>query len=97
MSLTAYCPIARGKVVGDPILDEIGKAHGKSATQVALRWLVQQEGVIAIPRSSNEARIARESGRLRFHARAGRDGAHPRHGLAHGPRRQRHRRTRRDD
>jgi 2,5-diketo-D-gluconate reductase B len=57
MSLTAYCPLARGKVVDDPVLSEIGRAHGKSATQVALRWLVQQEGVIAIPRSSSEARI----------------------------------------
>ena len=58
MALTAYCPIARGKVGSDPLLVEIGRAHGKSATQVALRWLVQQEGVIAIPRSSKESRIA---------------------------------------
>ena len=57
MALTAYCPLARGRVVDDPTLAEIGRAHGKSATQVALRWLVQQEGVIAIPRSSNEARV----------------------------------------
>lgn len=57
MALTAYCPLARGKVVDDPTLNEIGKAHGKSATQVALRWLVQQPGVIAIPRSSNEQRV----------------------------------------
>jgi diketogulonate reductase-like aldo/keto reductase len=57
MALTAYCPIARGKVVDDPTLGAIGKAYGKSATQVALRWLVQQEGVIAIPRSSSETRI----------------------------------------
>lgn len=58
MALTAYCPLARGKVVGDPVLAEIGKAHGKTESQVALRWLVQQEGVIAIPRSSSEQRIA---------------------------------------
>jgi len=57
MALTAYCPIARGKVVDDPTLAKIGERHGKSATQVALRWLVQQDGVIAIPRSSNEKRI----------------------------------------
>jgi len=57
MALTAYCPLARGKVVDDPTLAEIGKAHGKSAGQVALRWLVQQEAVIAIPRSSSEKRI----------------------------------------
>jgi diketogulonate reductase-like aldo/keto reductase len=58
MALTAYCPLARGKVVGDPILEAIGKAHGKTASQVALRWLVQQDGVIAIPRSATESRIA---------------------------------------
>jgi 2,5-diketo-D-gluconate reductase B len=57
MALTAYCPIARGKVVDDPTLGAIGKSYGKSATQVALRWLVQQEGVVAIPRSSSEPRI----------------------------------------
>lgn len=57
MALTAYCPIARGRVPGDPTLEAIAEAHGKSATQIALRWLVQQEGVIAIPRSSKEARI----------------------------------------
>ena len=58
MALTAYCPLARGKVVGDPTLAAIGKAHMKSESQVALRWLVQQKGVIAIPRSSSEKRIA---------------------------------------
>lgn len=58
MALTAYCPIARGKVLADPVIGEVAEAHGRSATQVTLRWLVQQEGVVAIPRSSNEARIA---------------------------------------
>ncbi len=58
MALTAYCPLARGKVVGEPTLAAIGRVHGKSESQVALRWLVQQAGVIAIPRSSSEARIA---------------------------------------
>jgi diketogulonate reductase-like aldo/keto reductase len=58
MALTAYCPIARGKAVEDPTLAEIGRHHGKSASQVALRWLIQQENVVAIPRSSKEQRIA---------------------------------------
>jgi 2,5-diketo-D-gluconate reductase B len=51
MALTAYCPLARGKLVLDPVLQRIGARHRKSAGQVALRWLVQQDGVIAIPRS----------------------------------------------
>jgi 2,5-diketo-D-gluconate reductase B len=57
LSVTAYCPVARGKVPGDPTLQRIGGAHGKSATQVALRWLVQQ-GFIVIPRTSNKERLS---------------------------------------
>jgi diketogulonate reductase-like aldo/keto reductase len=43
---------------GDPVLTEIGKRKGKTFAQVALRWLMQQGVVAAIPRSSNAARIA---------------------------------------
>ena len=57
-ALTAWSPIAQGRVVKDPVLNAIGAAHGKSATQVTLRWLIQQEGVIAIPRTTNASRAA---------------------------------------
>ena len=57
-ALTAWSPIAQGKVVNDPVLKAIGEAHGKTASQVTLRWLVQQEGVIAIPRTTNASRAA---------------------------------------
>lgn len=56
--LTAYCPLARGRIKGDPVLAEIGRRHGKTGAQVALRWLMQQQIIAAIPRSSNAARIA---------------------------------------
>lgn len=52
MALTAYSPLARGRAVDDPTLGRIGERHGKTAAQVALRWLVQQERVAAIPKSS---------------------------------------------
>nr|WP_295107830.1 aldo/keto reductase [uncultured Caulobacter sp.] len=55
-SITAWSPLAQGKVANDPVLVEIGKAHGKTPGQVTLRWIVQQ-GIIAIPRTSNPARI----------------------------------------
>lgn len=58
ISVTCYCPIARGKVVGDPLMADVAARHGKSETQVALRWLVQQPGVVAIPRTSNRQRLA---------------------------------------
>ncbi|MDA0368310.1 MAG: aldo/keto reductase [Proteobacteria bacterium] len=55
MSLTAYMPNARGKVFEDETLGAIGMRHGKTAGQVALRWLYQQDGIIAIPRTASEA------------------------------------------
>lgn len=54
--LTAFSPLARGDLTTDPVLAEIGQAHGKSASQVALRWLLQQPQVAVIPRSSNPER-----------------------------------------
>jgi diketogulonate reductase-like aldo/keto reductase len=55
MALIAYSPLAKGRVFGDPTLKRIGARHGKAPGQVALRWLIQQPGVAAIPRSSREA------------------------------------------
>jgi 2,5-diketo-D-gluconate reductase B len=57
VSVTAYCPLARGKVLGNGTLERIGKAHGKSASQVALRYLAQQ-GIIPIPRTANPDHLA---------------------------------------
>lgn len=53
MFLTAYSPLARGKVRTDPVILDIAGKYGKSAGQVTLRWLVQQDGVVAIPKSAN--------------------------------------------
>lgn len=58
MALTAYSPLAQGLILDDPTLQSIAAAHGKSVTQIALRWLVQQPGVVAIPKSSSERRAA---------------------------------------
>jgi diketogulonate reductase-like aldo/keto reductase len=57
MSLTAYSPLAQGKVVRDPAVAEIAAKHGKTAGQAALRWLVQHDGVTVIPRSSKRERL----------------------------------------
>jgi 2,5-diketo-D-gluconate reductase B len=55
-AVTAYSPLARGKVPADPTLNEIGEAHGKTAGQVALRWLLDQPQVCAIPKASSHER-----------------------------------------
>lgn len=57
LALVAYVPLAHGRVAREPVLQEIGRAHGKTAAQVALRWLVQQPGVAAIPGSSNPQHV----------------------------------------
>ena len=54
-SITAWSPLAQGKIADDDTLIEIGRAHGKTAGQVTLRWLIQQE-IIAIPRTSKVSR-----------------------------------------
>jgi 2,5-diketo-D-gluconate reductase B len=50
--LVAYCPLAQGKVSSDETLAAIGRKHGASAAQVALKWLLDQDGVAAIPKAS---------------------------------------------
>jgi 2,5-diketo-D-gluconate reductase B len=60
MAVTAYSPIARGRVKGDALLSRIGKAHGKTAAQVCLRFLVQQD-VIVIPKTSRPERLKENS------------------------------------
>lgn len=52
LMFTAYSPLARGRVQNSRTLQEIGQRHGKTAAQVALRWLLQQPRVTAIPRAS---------------------------------------------
>lgn len=56
VSITAWSPLAQGKVAQEPLLVDIGRAHGKTPGQVTLRWIIQQ-GIIAIPRTSNPKRI----------------------------------------
>jgi 2,5-diketo-D-gluconate reductase B len=50
--LVAYCPLAQGRIASDPVLGEIGRKHGATAAQVALKWLLDQDGVAAIPKAS---------------------------------------------
>jgi 2,5-diketo-D-gluconate reductase B len=57
MTIVAYSPVARGEANKDAALVRIGQAHGKSAAQVSLRWLVQQ-GIPAIPRTRRIERLS---------------------------------------
>lgn len=50
--ITAYRPIAKGAFEADPVLNQIGSKHNKTASQIALRWLVQQD-ISVIPKAAN--------------------------------------------
>src|SRR5712675_1871429 len=57
MAVIAYSPVAKGRIKNDQRLAQIGQAYGKTAAQVCLRWLVQQN-VAAIPRTSKIERLS---------------------------------------
>ena len=56
MAVVAYSPIARGNAKNNEVLARIGEAHDKSAAQVCLRFLVQQQ-IVVIPRTSKIERL----------------------------------------
>ncbi|HET9664748.1 MAG TPA: aldo/keto reductase [Burkholderiales bacterium] len=68
---TAYCPLARGRLFKDPVLADIAKRKGRTIAQVALRWLMQQGNIAAIPRSSNPKHIAESLDIFDFELTAG--------------------------
>jgi diketogulonate reductase-like aldo/keto reductase len=57
MAVVAYSPIARGEARNNEVLARIGGSHGKTAAQICLRFLVQQD-IAVIPRTSKEKRLA---------------------------------------
>lgn len=54
LMFTAYSPLAQGMVNDDSLLQKLGEKYGKSPSQIALRWLIEQEQVVAIPKASTE-------------------------------------------
>jgi 2,5-diketo-D-gluconate reductase B len=51
--VTAYSPLGQGNLLDNPLLNELGEKYGKTAAQIALRWLVEQEQVVTIPKASS--------------------------------------------
>ncbi|MCD6515013.1 MAG: aldo/keto reductase [Candidatus Odinarchaeota archaeon] len=64
ITLMAYTPLAKGNVSTDKTLIEIGKKYGKTATQVALNWLISKDMVIAIPKAIRIEHIEENAGAM---------------------------------
>jgi 2,5-diketo-D-gluconate reductase B len=54
--VTAYSPLAQGRIFDGSTLERIGETHGKTGAQVALRWLLEQPNVSPIPKASSHER-----------------------------------------
>lgn len=53
----AYSPLDEGRLLGHPVLEEIGRIHNVGSAQVALAFLLTKAGVIAIPKSGSPERV----------------------------------------
>ncbi|ANU18876.1 glyoxal reductase [Planococcus plakortidis] len=56
IAVTSWSPLARGRLLEDPVLSEIGEKHGKSIAQTIIRWHLQND-LIVIPKSVTPSRI----------------------------------------
>jgi len=66
ISLVAYRPLERGAILQTPnvVMDEIAEAYGKTRVQVALNWLIAQDNVFTISKSSNPIHLLEFMGAL---------------------------------
>ncbi|XP_013403334.1 uncharacterized protein LOC106168714 [Lingula anatina] len=51
-----YCPLAKGRILNEPIVVEIAQQHNKTPAQVLIRWSLQ-DGIVTIPKSTKESRV----------------------------------------
>jgi 2,5-diketo-D-gluconate reductase B len=59
IAVTAYCPLAQGRLAEHPALAELARKHGATPAQVALKWLLDQDCVAAIPKAARrESQLA---------------------------------------
>ena len=66
VSLIAYRPLERGAILqaSNRVMDEIAEARGKTRVQVALNWLIAQDGVFTVPKSTNPIHLMEFMGAL---------------------------------
>ena len=64
ISIMAYTPLDQGRILGNRALQEVAARHGASAAQVALAWLLRQDGMIVIPKATTLEHVRDNRGAL---------------------------------
>lgn len=68
--LMAYSPIEQGRLLNNRVLKAVAHERGITTAQVALAWLLHQENVIVIPKSSRIDHIEQNRAALELHLSA---------------------------
>jgi diketogulonate reductase-like aldo/keto reductase len=64
IAIMAYTPIEQGRLLGNRTLAEVARAHGATPAQIALAWLLRQDGMIVIPKASRQEHVRDNRGAL---------------------------------
>lgn len=55
--LEAYSPLAHGNLKNNPVLEQIAQKHSKTISQIALKWLLDQQNVVVLPKASSRSHL----------------------------------------
>jgi len=64
IAIMAYTPLGQGRMLGNPALAEIARRSGATPAQIALAWLLRQDGTIVIPKASRPEHVRENRGAL---------------------------------
>lgn len=66
LHIMAYTPIEQGRILSNPALAQVAARHGATPAQIALAWVIRQDGVTAIPRAGSPDHVRENAGALDF-------------------------------
>ena len=64
VAIMAYTPLGQGQMLGNPTLAEIARRRDATPAQIALAWLLRQDGTIVIPKASRLEHVRENRGAL---------------------------------
>src|SRR5690242_4418856 len=64
ISIMAYSPLEQGRMLGNRGLQQVAQQHGATPAQVALAWLLRQDGMIVIPKATRLEHVRENRGAL---------------------------------
>ena len=66
ISIMAYSPIEQGRLLGHPALDEVARRHEATPAQIALAWVLRNDGINAIPRAGTLEHVRENAAALQI-------------------------------